>query len=149
MRQGTRLFLYTTLAFAAGIAVTIAFERAYAAEGFLRNSLDTVFRPPITPTKMLFAAAVILIATAVPLAVAEWIAERRFVRKEREMRAARPADAVTAYEGPEGRGFLFDGPDGRMLLLEPAAGIGRPRVVELPPAPAPPPDPAPGPATEG
>ena len=135
MRPGTKLFLLTSLAFAAGIAITIAFERAYASDGFLKNTIDTATRPPITPTKILFVVSALLIFTAIPLAIAEWVAERRFVKLEREMRAARPADAVTVYEGPEGRGFLFDGPDGRTLLLEPAAGMGHPRTVDLPPVP--------------
>ncbi|HET6403353.1 MAG TPA: hypothetical protein VFH78_01795 [Candidatus Thermoplasmatota archaeon] len=135
MRPTTKLYLATTLAFAAGIAITIAFERAYAADGFLKNSVDSAIRPPITPTKILFVVAALLVFTSVPFALAEWRAERRFVRMERELRAARPGDAVTAYEGPEGRGFLFDGPGGRTLLLEPTAGVGEPRVVELPPLP--------------
>lgn len=145
MRPNTKLFLFTSLAFAAGVAITIAFERLYAANGFLRNSIDSAITPPITPTKILFVVAALLMLTSVPIALAEWAAERRFVRLEREMRAARPADAVTEYEGPEGRGYLFDGPAGRTLLLEPAAGVGEPRVVELPPIPA---DAAPAP-TDG
>ena len=135
MRPNTKLFLFTSLAFAAGVALTVTFERLYAANGFLRNTIDSAFQPPITPTKVLFVVAAVLMLSAVPLALAEWRAERRFVRMEREMRAARPADAVTQYEGPEGRGFLFDGPDGRTLLLEPAGGVGEPRVVELPSVP--------------
>lgn len=142
MRQNTKLFLFTSLAFAAGVALTITFERLYAAEGFLKNSVDSAFQPPITPTKVLFVVAALMMLAAIPLATAEWMAERRFVRAEREMRAARPADAVTHYEGPEGRGYLFDGPSGRALLLEPAAGVGEPRVVELPPVPADAPPPA-------
>lgn len=137
MRPNTKLFLYTSLAFAAGIALTVTFERLYAANGFLRNSVDSAIQPPITPTKMLFVVAAVLMFTSVPFAVAEWRAERRFVRLEREMRAARPADAVTEYRGPEGRGYLFDGPTGRTLLLEPTAGVGEPRVVELPAVPTP------------
>ena len=150
LRPNTRLSLFTSLAFAAGIAITIAFERLYAADGFLRNSVDSAIRPPITPTKILFVVAAIFVVTSIPLALAEWRSERRFLRVEREMRAARPADAVTHYEGPEGRGSLFDGPDGRTLLLEPRAGVGEPRVVELPPVPPEPvsPEPAPPSADE-
>lgn len=141
MRPNTKLFLTASLAFAAGVAITIAFERAYAAHGFLRNSIDSAIQPPITPTKVLFVVAALFVFSAIPLAIAEWLAERRFVRMEREMRAARPADAVTAYDGPEGRGFLFDGPGGRTLLLEATAGVGEPRVVDMPAPPEPSPTP--------
>lgn len=143
VRAGTKLFLYTTLAFAAGIALTILFERTYASDGFLRNSVDSAIRPPITPTKILFVVAALAVFTALPLAIAEWRAERRFVKLERAMRAERPGDAVTSYEGPDGRGYLFDGPNGRTLVLEPAGGVGEPRVVELPPLPPQPAEPSP------
>lgn len=133
-----RPWLIAALAFAAGVFVTILFERLYAGGGFLRDTIDTVTRPPITPTKVLFYAAALLVAIALPLAIGEWLGERRFLRMEREMRAARPEDAVTAHDGPEGRGFLFDGPSARTLLLEPTGGLGRPRVVDLPAAPSPP-----------
>jgi hypothetical protein len=133
-----RPWLIAALAFAAGVFVTILFERVYARGGFLRDTIDTVTRPPITPTKVLFYVAALLVLVALPIAIGEWLGERRFLRLEREMRAARPADAVTVHEGPEGRGFLFDGPGGRTLLIEPAGGLGRPRVIEMPPPPAPP-----------
>lgn len=150
MRANTKLFLFTTLAFAAGIAITIFFERVYANGGFLRDSLDTALRPPITATKVLIVVTALLVFSALPLAIAEWRAEKRFVKLEREMRAARPADAVTVYEGPEGRGFLFDGPDGRTLLLEAQGGVGEPTVIELPPVPPAPPQVEPSPsAPEG
>lgn len=134
-----RPWLIAAIAFAAGVFVTILLERVYARGGFLKDTIDSVTRPPITPTKVLFYVAALLILVAVPIAIAEWRSERRYVRMEREMRAARPADAVTRYEGPDGRGFLFDGPDGRTLLLEPQGGLGRPTVVELPPVPVEPP----------
>ncbi|HUR69633.1 MAG TPA: hypothetical protein VM370_10335 [Candidatus Thermoplasmatota archaeon] len=135
MRPGTKLFLTGSLAFAAGIAITIWFERMYAADGFLKNSLDAALMPPITATKILIVVTALVVFTALPLGIAEWNSERRFVRAERELRALRPVDQVARYEGPEGRGFLFEGPEGRLLLLEPAGGIGEPRRIELPPAP--------------
>ena len=148
MRTNTKLALFTSLAFAAGIAITILFERIYAADGFLKNSVDSAIRPPITPTKILFVVAAIFVVASIPFALAEWRSERRFLRMEREMRAARPGDAITRYEGPEGRGYLFDGSSGRTLLLEPPAGVGEPRVVELPPVPPETePQPEPEPAT--
>lgn len=131
-----RNWVVGALGFAAGVFVTILLERVYARGGFLKDTLDSVTRPPITPTKILFYVAALLILVALPLAIAEWASERRYVRAEREMRAARPAAAVTRYEGPDGRGFLFDGPEGRALLLEPRGGIGAPTVVDLPPVPA-------------
>lgn len=137
MRTGTKVFLGTSLGFASGIALTIAFERLYAADGFLKNSIDAALMPPITPTKILIVVTAAIVLTALPLAILEWRSERAYVKIERDMRAARPADAVTRYEGTEGRGYLFDGPDGRALLLEPAGGIGAPRVVALPPVPLP------------
>lgn len=137
MRTGTKVFLGTSLGFAAGVALTIAFERIYAADGFIKNSLDTALRPPITATKILIVVAALLTFVALPIAILEWRSERAFLRLEREMRAARPADAVTRYDGAEGRGYLFDGAEGRALLLEPQGGIGAPRVVTYPPAPAP------------
>lgn len=134
-----RPWLIAAIAFAAGVFVTILLERVYARGGFLKDTIDSVTRPPITPTKILFYVAAVLILVALPLAIAEGWSERRYLRLEREMRATRPADAVTRYEGPDGRGFLFDGPQGRTLLLEPSGGIGAPTVVELPPVPAEPP----------
>lgn len=140
MRPSTKLFLYTSLAFAAGIAVTIGFERLYAHGGFLRESLDTALKPPITATKVLIVITALVVFSALPLGIAEWRAERAFLRAERSMRSERPADVVARYEGPEGRGVLFDGPGGRSLLLEPSGGIGLPHVVGLPPTPVPGPD---------
>lgn len=130
-----KLAIGLALGFAAGVAASVAVARLYGAGGFLRDSVDTLVRPPFSATKALFYVAALLILVALPLGVLEWRAERRFLRRERELRASRPADAVTRYEGPEGRGFLFDGPQGRTLLLEPAGGLGEPRLVELPPTP--------------
>lgn len=142
MRAVTKVFLGTSLGFAAGVAVTVSFERMYAAQGFLRNSLDAALMPPITPTKVLIVVTALVVLSALPLAILEWTSERAYLKVEREMRAARVADAVSRYEGPEGRGYLFDGAQGRALLLEPAGGIGAPRVVALPPPPPAPPEPA-------
>jgi len=135
MRSGTKLFLGTSLGFSAGVALTILFERLYAAEGFLRNSIDSAIAPPITPTKILALTAAILTFAALPIGILEWRSERQFARAERDLRTLRPADAVTRYAGPEGRGVLFDGPDGRLLLLEGTGGFGEPRRIELPPVP--------------
>lgn len=140
MRRPT--WIAAALGFAAGVLVTILVVRLYGAGGFLTDTVNTVTRPPITPTKILFYVSAALIALALPLAIGEWLAERRFVKAERALRAERPADDVTAYEGPEGRGFLFDGPQGRLLLLEPTGGIGRPTTIELPPVPPAPEEPA-------
>lgn len=141
MRPGTKLFVFTSLAFAAGIAVTLGLQRVYDAGGFLKDSLDHAFDPPHTPTKTLFMVAATAIFLALPIAIAEWASTSRFRRRERELRETRPADDVNPYEGPEGRGLLFDGPDGRLLLAEPRGGIGAP--VEIPMPPLPPPEPAP------
>ena len=139
--QQRRLWPWLALAFAAGVAVTIALERAYAGGGFLRDSVDQAFKPPYTPTKYLIWTTFALVFLALPFGIREMVAERRFVKQERAMRASRPADAVTEYVGPEGRGYLFDGPGGRTLLLEPVGGLTHPRTVELPPVPPAPPAP--------
>lgn len=135
MRPDTKLLLFTSLAFAAGVGVTVGLQAIYHDGGFLKDSVDLAFRPPITPTKVLIVITAALVFAMLPVGIAEWRSERAYVRAEQEMRAARPGDAVTRYEGPEGRGFLFDGPAGRTLLLEPAGGIGQPRTLELPPIP--------------
>lgn len=140
MRQGTKTFLAALLSFAAGVATTIWLERTYAGGGFLKDTVDSAFREPYTPTKYLIWATFALVFLAVPFGIREMVAQRKFVKQERAMRAARPDDAVTEYVGPEGRGYLFDGPGGRTLLLEPAAGLGAVRTVELPPLPPLPPD---------
>ena len=136
-----KLWVGIALGFVAGVAVTTILVREYGSGGFLTDTVNTVTRPPFTATKLLFYLCALLVAVALPIGLLEWRAERRFLRLEREMRAARPADAVTAYDGPEGRGFVFDGPSGRTLLLEGEGGVGAPRVVDLPPvvaAPEPP-----------
>lgn len=81
-------------------------------------------------------AAGLVLLLALPLAILEGVASRRFRRAERDLRQARPHDAVTPYEGPEGRGLAFEGPEGRALLLRPA-GFGGPLVLVFPPPPAP------------
>lgn len=140
MRTGTKVTIAAALGFAAGVGMTVWMERLYAADGFLKNTVDTAFRAPYTPTKYLLMLAMLLPFLALPFGIVEWRAERRYLRQERALRAARPGDAVTAYDGPEGRGVLFDGPSGRTLLLEPAGGWGEPRLVELPPVPPSPPE---------
>lgn len=132
MRAGTKLFLGTSLGFSAGVGVTIALQRIYRAGGFLKDSLDIAFGDPTTPTKVLILVAAGITLVALPFGILEWRSDRRFLRVEREMRVARPFDQVSRYEGPEGRGFLFEGAEARTLLIEPTGGIGEPRVVELP-----------------
>jgi hypothetical protein len=136
MERARRLWIVAILSFAAGVLVTILLQREYASGGFLTDTVNTVTRPPMTATKILFYVAAALIAATFPLALGEGVAERRFKRRERELRAARPADTVTPYAGPEGRGVLVEGPGGRTLLLEALGGFGHPRLVELPPAEA-------------
>lgn len=136
MRAGTKVFLGTSLGFAAGIGATLLLQYLYGADGFLKSTIDTALKPPITGTKIAFLVAAVLVFGSLPVAILEWTSERRFLRAERDLRAERPADAVTRYEGPEGRGFLFDGPEGRTLLLEGLGGWGEPRRVELPPVDA-------------
>lgn len=140
MRTSTRWWLGAGLAFAAGIALTIGYQKAYASDGFVKNSVDSFIHPPWSATKILAIVAAALMAPAFALGLAEWRAERAFRRAERELRAVRPLAEVVEYEGPEGNGLLFAGADGRALLLRPTAGLADPRVVELTrPAPEEPP----------
>lgn len=151
MQESTRSFLRIALWFALVGVIPVAFHLAYNGGGFVKDAVDTAFRPPHSPTKYLMWGIFALVFLAVPFGLREMVTDRRYVRQERAMRAARPDDAVTEYVGPEGRGYLFDGPGGRTLLLEPEAGLGAPRVVELPPVPAEPeaqPEPAPEPSPE-
>lgn len=139
MDGNTRTALIVALSFASGILLTLGVQSAYQSGGFLKDSVDTVTRPPHSATKALFFVAFGLLVLALPLGVLEWASERRYLAAERALRLARPADAVARYEGPEGRGYLFDGPEGRVLLLEPPGMLGRPVRVDLPPVPAAPP----------
>lgn len=86
------------------------------------------------PKGLAFFALGVVFLLAFPLAIVDGVSSARFRRAERELREARPADAVHPYEGPEGRGLIFDGPDGRALLLRAPGGLGAPRLLALPAA---------------
>jgi hypothetical protein len=159
MRTGTKITLFTLAAFAAGVGATLWLQHLYHAGGFFRDSWDAATRPPIGATKILIVITILVVFTALPIGIVEWRSERAFHRAQRELRMTRPADEVSRYDGPEGRGFLFAGPERRLLLLEPVGGMGEPRIVELPPkgegdgegedarppssSPSPPPSPSP------
>lgn len=143
------------LGFAAGVAASAIVVRLYGGGGFLANSWNTFFQPPMSATKILAVIAAALVFLALPFGIAEWASERRFRREERRLREERPGAEVRAYEGEEGHGVLFVDAGGRTLLLHPVGGIGAPRRIELPPEPplaepAPEPEPLAGtPPAEG
>lgn len=112
-------------------------QRLMAKGGLYRNSLDTAFSDPVTGTKVLMMASAAIIALALPLALADWRAERRYKRAVEQMRARRWLSSHEPYAGPEGTGALFAGPEGRVLVLRALGGLGAPRIVELPPEAAP------------
>lgn len=150
MRRGIGLGI--ALGFALGVLASALVVRAYGAGGFVANSWDTFFKPPMSATKVLGAIAAGLVFLALPFGIAEWRAERRFRAEERRLRDERPGAEVRDYEGDEGRGLLFADPAGRVLLLRPTGGMGAPRRVELAPEPASeahPTEAAPAPPAEG
>lgn len=121
------------------IAVAVVVAAFLLAGGFALVPPHGLFREPHSPTKALALAAVALTALAAPLAFAEATADRRFLKEERRLRAARAWGAVAPYDGPDGSGLVFEAPDARVLLLRPEGGLGLPVVVEAPlPAPQPP-----------
>lgn len=77
-----------------------------------------------------YVAVVLILLAALPLSIATGVSNVLYHRRERDLRESRPDDAVQPYEGPEGIGLEFNGPHGRLLLLRPPGGIGRPRRVE-------------------
>lgn len=99
------------------------------------------------PKALALAAVALVLLAAFPLALLEAVSGARFRRAERDLRQTRPLDEVRPYEGPEGRGLLFHGAEGAVLLLRPPGGLGGPRLHPLPAAGATPPEaPTPGPA---
>jgi hypothetical protein len=126
------LALLVGLAFAVGLVLALAYLLRTLGD-LVADTYRTSTYIGINPPKALaFAALGLILLVALPLAIADGVSSARFRRAERDLRDARPHAAVARYEGPEGRGLLFDAPEGRTLLLRPAGGLGRPRVVPLP-----------------
>lgn len=119
---------------AEGVAAVLAVLAGASVAAFYLGPKVGLLALPLSATKVFAIAGILFIAAALALAVLEGLAGRRFKLAERELRAVRPEDAVAPYEGPEGDGLLFEGPDGRLLLLRPRSGLGAPQRVELPPA---------------
>jgi hypothetical protein len=111
--------------------------------GFWGDVWRVAFGPPVAWARVLLILAGAFVALALllaPIAWAETRAAQRYARREEELRRERPDATVTPYDGPEGEGVAFDGPDGRLLLLRPDRGLGFPREVALPATPASPPE---------
>lgn len=134
MERDERLAFAIVAGAAAFDALAFAFQWAYAAGGLFRSHWDTLTSPPLTATKVLMIAAAVLALLGLPVALAEWRSDRRFRRRAETLRRERPLDARLPYEGPEGEGYLFEGPHGSVLLLRPRGGLGAPRLVERAPA---------------
>lgn len=120
------------------VAAAAAFwlhQRLYAGSEFYRYHVDMAFSDPVAPTKVLMMVGAGLVALALPLAIADWRAERRYRRAIRETHRRRFLSTYEPYEGPEGAGVLFTGPEGRLLLLKPLGGFGEARAIELPAPP--------------
>lgn len=106
----------------------------------LAEAWRLLFTEPYSLARILAGLTIALILVAgllTPIALLETQSVKRFARREEELRRDRPDDVVTPYEGEEGTGVAFDGPLGRLLLLRPVAGIGRPREVAVPSPPPP------------
>lgn len=110
--------------------------------GLYRNSIDMAFSEPTTATKVLMMAGGALVLVALPLALADWRAERRYKRAVEQMRVRRFLSSYEPYQGQEGSGTLFVGPEGRVLVLRALGGLGAPRILELNPEPNLEPEPA-------
>lgn len=101
--------------------------------GFWGEAWRVLFGVPPSLERWLMAAAVLLAVAALcltPLALLERRSRKAFDAKAAELRAARPEDVVVPYEGAEGEGLAFDGPQGRLVLLRGRNGVGDPEVVQ-------------------
>lgn len=141
-RIGGGLALLLTLTLLVALAFALLYGVVWALKGqggFWAEAWRLLFTPPYSPARLSSGLAIALLLVAglfTPLAWAETRAVRRFARREAELRQQRPLDAVTPYEGDDGEGVAFDGPDGRLLLLRPPQGLGAPvEVVVAAPTP--------------
>ena len=89
------------------------------------------------PIGLFFFATALILLAALPLAIADGLATKRFRDAEQRLRKLRPEAAVTPYAGPEGDGLKFETTTNVTLLLRPAGGLGATRMLETS---APPPD---------
>lgn len=132
-RRALRIVAWSALA---GILLgALAWAWATRASPFLEEWRRLAAYGGWNGAKLAAIGALLLVAIALPLAIAEGRSMRRFRQVEARLRAERPDDLVTPYEGPEGRGVRFEGPGGVLLLLHPPGGLGAPRVVDATPPP--------------
>ena len=132
-------------AFASLLVVALAYLMRTFVDLAVDNYRSSTYAGINPPKALAFTALGLIVLVAFPLAILDGVSSARFRRAERDLRETRPDATVSPYEGPEGRGLAFDAPSARVLLLRPPGGIGRPRVLALPPvaAEAPAPDDAP------
>lgn len=124
------------LALALGLAYGIvAFLRAASDwGGFFTDAARVLDTVPASPwrTLIMLAALLPLVAFALtPLVLLERRSRRAYEREAARLRAERPDDAVTPYAGVEGEGLSFDGPTGRVLLLQGDRGVGEPTRLHV------------------
>lgn len=118
--------------------LSLLFSAAKGSSGPAAEGWRLMFAPPYNLTRVFSGLILALLLVATLLAPVSWLETRAlkaFARREEEWRRERPEDVVTPYDGAEGVGVAFDGPMGRRLLLHPAAGLGAPREIVIPPPP--------------
>ena len=112
------------------VAIAIVALATLLAGAFALIPPHGVFRDPISDTKKWAMVAIALVAIAAPIALAEGVSDRHFRRVMERVRASRAWEREAAYDGPEGRGLLFEAPGHRALVLHAVGGVGAPRVIE-------------------
>lgn len=144
MKTSAKLVIGIGIALLIGVAATLSYQKAYDANGFFRNAIDSYMRPPWSYTKVLAIVSAAVMAPALLLGILEWRADRAYRREVKALRETDLMGDLVEYEGPEGSGVLLLGAHGRRLLLRPTAGVGSPRLIELPTSAEPPVGAAPG-----
>lgn len=133
MRKGLLLVAGGLVVLAAlGFAFYGLLAALKAQGGFWHEAWRVFFGTPPTLYRSLMGFGVVAVALCLllsPLALAETRSLRAFARLEEEFRRAHPDAVMLPYSGEEGEGVVFDGPDGRTILLRPLHGIGQPRLV--------------------